>query len=173
MKPLKEFLAANDLDSELNENFLNILCILSTVLSGKFENVKIKSIEPAVEIQKELVISELKTELDEQKEKSLMLENKIFSLEKSIFALKSFQNAENNNGDSPSKRPRLEQGTDGSSFVAGNENENQEIAAKLNVKIAELEELKKITKNQLTELESLQTQNIKLTEELESKKDQV
>lgn len=171
MKPLAEFISENNLDKELNENFLSILNILSAVLSEKSETLKIRPVEPASEIRKELVISELETKLNGQLEKSIMLENKIFSLEKSIFALKTFQNDEMTSSDSPSKRPRLEQGKDSSSI--SNVSEDQEIMAKLNVTVAELDEYKKISKNHLAELESLQSQNKKLFEELDSKKEQV
>ena len=146
--------------------------IISKNLLADSEKINIRSICSPSELQKELIISELETKLKNQEEKSVMLENKLFSLEKTIFVL---QSSKNDNDicslESPPKQPRIEQDKD--EFINRTNNGDQEILIKYNIISAELDELKKISKNHLIELESFYADNIKLKEELEIKRDQV
>ena len=91
-------------------------------------------------------------------------------MEKQLCVLKNSQN-NNEINESPSKRHRVENDRNEPSKEI--ENTNQELIAKYSVALVELEELKRISKNHLNELNSLQAENIKLLDDVESKKDQV
>ena len=162
-------MSSASIDNELVNNFSDILRVISSALSEKSENIRVQSHEPAAEIQKEIVISELGTKVNEQIEKNLMLENRIFSLEKNIAFLKISRSDENRASDSPSKRPKIDQDDSFNAVDSG----NQEIVIKLKVTVAELDELKRLSKMHLKELDTLQSQNKTLAEELDSKKEQV
>lgn len=160
----------NHIGSEISQNIIFVLGLLSANMSGAQEKINIRVIEPSSEIQKDLIISEMESKLNSQLEKSEILSNKIFSLEKQIAVLKSINN-EAENLDSPAKRLRTE--TDINESNDKDESVNQELMTKLKIASVELEELKKISSSRLKELEMIQSEKKKLEEEIESKKEQV
>lgn len=125
---------------------------------------------PASELQNDLKISEIETKLNGEIDRCQLLENKIFSMEKQICILKNSQNNNEVNG-SPSKRLRVE--NDKNELLKEADNTDQDLTAKYNVAMAELEALKLISKNHLNELNFLLVDNKKLLEDVESKRDQV
>lgn len=145
--------------------------VISCVILGNQDQLNIKSIEPVSEIQKELVISELEAKNNCHMEKIIMLENKIFSLEKNISFLKNFSVDGKSENNSPSKKAKID--LESSDVPISSDSESLELKAKLKVATAELDELKKISKSHLEELETLHIQNMKITEELDLKNDQV
>lgn len=148
-----------------------VLSIISSKLLGNEEKFSIRPIEPTSEIQKELVISEMETKLNHEIGNSNILYNKIFLLEKQIAALKCLKNSTDTT-ESSFKRPRTDQVTD---EPAGNNSDfvNQELSTKFKVVSVELDELRKISGARLKELETFRSENKRLFEELELKKDQV
>ena len=104
-------------------------------------------------------------------EKSDLLENKLFSLEKKISLLHSTQN-NIKTPESPLKRHRVDQDDDPKASTSENRID-QEMQCKISLLNTELEELKKISTARATELESFFIENKKLKEELEYKRDQV
>lgn len=131
-------------------------------------NIRIS--EPAFELQKDLKISEIETKLNEEIDRCQLLENKIFSMEKHICILKNSQNNNEVNG-SPSKRLKVM--NDKNAPSKEDDNTDHDLTAKYNVAMAELEAIKLISKNHLNELNSLQVDNKKLLEDVESKRGQV
>lgn len=104
-------------------------------------------------------------------EKSDLLENRLFSLEKKISVLQLTQN-NIQTPESPSKRPRVIQDDDPKALTSEYRTD-QEMHCKISILNTELEELKKISSARATELESFFIENKKLKEELEYKRDQV
>ena len=155
------------MDVKFSQDFGSILKLLSNSLSAE-KHFRIS--EPSIELQKELKISEMETKLNGEIDRCKMLENRIFAMEKQLCVLKNSQN-NNEINESPSKRHRVENDRNEPSKEI--ENTNQELIAKYSVALVELEELKRISKNHLNELNSLQAENIKLLDDVESKKDQV
>ena len=158
------------MEDALIQNFEAILKLLSISMSEKNKEINVRILESTSELQKELQLSELEAKLNGETERCQMLENKIFSMEKEICVLKNSQKNHESN-ESPSKRPRIDMDKNEPSMET--DNISQELMAKYNVAMAELEELKRVSKNHVNELNSLQTENRKLIEDIESKKDQV
>lgn len=146
-----------------------ILGILSKTISENHDKINFRAIEPSSEMQKDLDISELESKLNFQVEKSNILSNKVYSLEKQIAFLKAIKTGDNT--DSPSKRPRTDQGKNELTDIS--DSANQEFLTKFKIASVELDELRKIYGAHMNELRLLQLENMKLLEELESKKDQV
>jgi hypothetical protein len=169
LKPLQEFLLDNNMGNEMTQNFLFLLGIISKNFNEDHDKINFRAIEPSSEMQKDLVISELESKLNSQVENTNILSNKVFSLQKQIAALKTFKSE--TYADSPSKKPRIDQGKDESNDSS--DPANQELMTKFKIISVELDELRKIASIHMKELCSLQSGNKNLLEELESKKDQV
>ena len=146
-----------------------ILGILSKKLTENHDKINFRAIEPSSEMQKDLDVSELESKLNSQVEKSNILSNRVHSLEKQISVLKAIKTGDST--DSPSKRPRTDQGKN--ELTDSSESANQELLTKFKIVSAEIDELRKISGTHIKELGLLQSENKKLLEELESKKDQV
>ena len=169
--PVSEFIKNSGLDSDFNQNFVAILKLLSKALSEKHEEMNIRISSSASELQKELHISEVETKLSAQIDRCQMLENKIFSMEKQLCALKYSPQNNNEVNESPLKKHKNE--NDKNELSKEADSTNQDLVARHNVAMAELEELKRISKIHVDELKSLQIENKALLEDVESKKDQV
>lgn len=143
--------------------------LLSISLSGNYEKVHFKTSVASSDLQNELEKSEFEKKLNWEKEKCQSLENKIFSMEKQIFVLKNSQNSPES--ESSPKRSRIE--NDKKDVSSEYDIINQDIVTKYNVAMVELEELKRISKDHLLELNNLQSENKNLVEDVENKKDQV
>lgn len=169
MVPFKDFISNSITEKNLSQNFISILEILSQNFATYNGKIIIQTSQSSSEIQKDLQILELKSNLNSEIEKSYVLENKIFSLEKKVSMLQLDQN-EKNLPESLLKRPRVDQDEDNIINVNGM---GQELSCKINVINIELEELKKVSGARVAELESFFLENKKLKEELEYKRDQV
>lgn len=169
---MKDFILSCNIDDTVTDEFVILLQVLSKNIQSNSEKITLNPAGNASDIRKDLLISELEASLSSQKDKTAVLENKIFSLDKKISFLESNQCGpeltENH------KRSRVETEIDPTMNVNSEaQDKDQDLLNKLQILQVEIEEYKKLINTRSSELESIFSDNQKLKEELNRKNEQV